>query len=147
MREAVHGPSRQLRTHALNGRFRGEGDVDRSSPLDNRDANDPSLPCDLVKFCGAKLKPGQVLALVVQPSASIERSHFGQARYLSNETCEQGGVVVPSPRQGKPQSHVQIDHWQDGNGCGDRQRAVPRTHPTPNPVDTRLRIVASLFPS
>ena len=31
--------------------------------------------------------------------------------------------------------------------AGDRQRAVPRTHPTPNPVDTRLRIVASLFPS
>jgi hypothetical protein len=30
-----------FRTHALNGRFRGEADVDRSSPLDNRDASDP----------------------------------------------------------------------------------------------------------
>jgi hypothetical protein len=25
----------------LNGRFRGEADVDRSSPLANRDVNDP----------------------------------------------------------------------------------------------------------
>jgi PAS domain S-box-containing protein len=30
---------------------------------------------------------------------------------------------------------------------GHRQRAVPRTHPTPNPLDTRLRIVASFSPS
>src|SRR5690349_16209655 len=30
---------------------------------------------------------------------------------------------------------------------GHRHRAVPRTHPTPKPVDTRLRIVASFTPS
>ena len=30
---------------------------------------------------------------------------------------------------------------------GHRQRAVPRTHPTPNPVATRLRIIASFSPS
>jgi hypothetical protein len=30
---------------------------------------------------------------------------------------------------------------------GHRHRALPRTHPTPKPVDTRLRIVASLNPS
>jgi len=30
---------------------------------------------------------------------------------------------------------------------GDRQRAVPMTHPTPKPVATRLRIVASFSPS
>jgi hypothetical protein len=30
---------------------------------------------------------------------------------------------------------------------GHRQRALPSTHPTPKPVDTRLRIVASLSPS
>jgi hypothetical protein len=31
--------------------------------------------------------------------------------------------------------------------AGHRQRAVARTHPTPKPVDTRLRIVASFSPS
>jgi hypothetical protein len=30
---------------------------------------------------------------------------------------------------------------------GHRQRAVARTHPTPMPVDTRLRIVGSFTPS
>ena len=30
---------------------------------------------------------------------------------------------------------------------GHRQRAVPRVHPTPKPVATRLRIVASFSPS
>ena len=35
-------PIAPFRTHALNGRFRGEADVDRSSPLANRDANDPT---------------------------------------------------------------------------------------------------------
>ena len=30
---------------------------------------------------------------------------------------------------------------------GERQRAVPMTHPTPKPVDTRLKIVASFSPS
>jgi hypothetical protein len=30
---------------------------------------------------------------------------------------------------------------------GHRQRALPRTHPTPKPVDTRLKIVASFSPS
>src|SRR5260370_35064122 len=30
---------------------------------------------------------------------------------------------------------------------GHRQRAVPKTHPTPKPLDTRLRIVASFVPS
>ena len=40
---AVHTwPFAPFRTYALNGRFRGEADVDRSSPLANRDANDPS---------------------------------------------------------------------------------------------------------
>src|SRR5580700_3489541 len=30
---------------------------------------------------------------------------------------------------------------------GHRHRALPRTHPTPKPVDTRLKIVASFSPS
>src|ERR1700736_3454185 len=52
-----------------------------------------------------------------QLSPSIERSHVPQAPDLSNEIYEQGRAIVSSPCQIKPQSHVQIDHRQDGNGC------------------------------
>ena len=38
----AYWPIAPFRTYALNGRFRGEADVDRSSPLANRDANDPT---------------------------------------------------------------------------------------------------------
>ena len=43
-----------FRTYALNGRFRGEADVDRSSLLANRDANDPKETLRVADYCIAK---------------------------------------------------------------------------------------------
>jgi hypothetical protein len=42
----------------------------------------------------------------LSPSTFIDRSHLWQVLYLTNETCEQGTGIVPSPRQSDLQRHV-----------------------------------------
>jgi hypothetical protein len=61
---------------------------------------------------------GNARASGIRPSPSTlsNRSHLWQALYLTNETCEQGRGIVPSPRQSEPHRYVQIDHGQYGNG-------------------------------
>src|SRR5260370_41989028 len=51
-----------------------------------------------------------VLVPVDGPSHFIDRSHVWQALYLTNEICEQGRGIVPSPSESERKGHVQIDH-------------------------------------
>jgi hypothetical protein len=57
-----------------------------------------------------------VLVPVDGPSRFIDRSHVWQALYLTDEICEQGRGIVPSPSESERKRHVQIHHRQDDNG-------------------------------
>ena len=49
---------------------------------------------------------------------SFECSHFWQALYLANKTCEQGRGIVASPSKRQRQWQVQVDHGHDDDTFG-----------------------------
>src|SRR5258708_1153581 len=77
----------------------------------------------------------------------IESSLFGKRRTSPIKFASKGEVLSRLHARAKFRGIFKSTTGRTTTVSGHRQRAVPKTHPTPKPLDTRLRIVASFSPS
>src|SRR6266481_3132536 len=72
---------------------------------------------------------------------------FGKRRTSPIKFASKGEVLSRLHARAKVRGIFKSTTGRTTTVSGHRQRAVSKTHPTPKPLDTRLRIVASFSPS
>src|SRR5260370_20592732 len=91
------------------------------------------------------------MAVTVEPALVnlylLTAPTFGKRRTSRIKFASKGEVLSRLHARAKVRGIFKSTTGRTTTVSGHRQRTVPKTHPTPKPLDTRLRIAASFTPS